>query len=220
MKNYISVREASYKWGVSERRVNQFCTQGRIPCLTRFGRSWYIPADAVKPTDPLKTNPAKEAPNMQTDNTETAAIGTSTLLSRILKASNLRSFLDQNAASMATPTFVIYLDKLCKERNMVREHVILRAGIDRGFGHQLFRGSRKPSRDNVLRLAFGFGLDVEETQELLRAARRTLLYPRYKRDAAILYGLAHHNTIMEIQSSLSDMGMTLLGGERHEHTER
>ena len=157
---------------------------------------------------------------MQTDNTETAAIGTSTLLRRILKASNLRSFLDQNAASMAAPTFVIYLDKLCKERNMVREHVILRAGIDRGFGHQLFRGSRKPSRDNVLRLAFGFGLDVEETQALLRAARRTLLYPRYKRDAAIIYGLSHHNTIMEIQSSLSDMGMTLLGGERHEHTER
>jgi hypothetical protein len=49
---------------------------------------------------------------MQTDNTETAAIGTSTLLRRILKASNLRSFLDQNAASMAAPPFGAYLDKL------------------------------------------------------------------------------------------------------------
>ena len=51
---YISVRETSYKWGVSERRVNQYCVQGRIPGLTRFGRSWAIPADAAKPTDPRR----------------------------------------------------------------------------------------------------------------------------------------------------------------------
>ena len=28
MKGYLSIREISYKWGVSERRVNQYCTQG------------------------------------------------------------------------------------------------------------------------------------------------------------------------------------------------
>ena len=31
MKGYLSIREVSYKWGVSERRVNQYVTQGRIP---------------------------------------------------------------------------------------------------------------------------------------------------------------------------------------------
>lgn len=31
MNGYISIREASYKWGVSERRVNQYCSLGRIP---------------------------------------------------------------------------------------------------------------------------------------------------------------------------------------------
>lgn len=157
---------------------------------------------------------------MKTDKSISSPVGTGTLQRRILKATNLRSFLDQNAASMTVPTFVAYLDKLCKERNVVREHVILRAGIDRGFGHQLFRGSRKPSRENVLRLAFGFGLDVEETQALLRAARRSPLYPRYERNAAIIYGLSHYNGIVEMQNALNDMGMTLLGGERHEHTER
>jgi hypothetical protein len=59
IKGYISIREASYRWGVSERRVNQFCTQGRIPGLTRFGHSWCIPADAKKPTDPRKNKPGK-----------------------------------------------------------------------------------------------------------------------------------------------------------------
>jgi len=56
MKDYISIREASYKWGVSERRVNQYISQGRIPGVERFGRSWAIPADAEKPGDPRKND--------------------------------------------------------------------------------------------------------------------------------------------------------------------
>ena len=42
IKGYISIREASYRWGVSERRVNQYCAEGRIPGASRFGRSWAI----------------------------------------------------------------------------------------------------------------------------------------------------------------------------------
>ena len=29
IKGYISIREASYRWGVSERRVNQYCADGQ-----------------------------------------------------------------------------------------------------------------------------------------------------------------------------------------------
>ena len=52
MKDYLSIRETSYKWGVSERRVNQYVAQGRIPGVERCGRSWAIPEDAEKPTNP------------------------------------------------------------------------------------------------------------------------------------------------------------------------
>ena len=55
MKGYLSIRETSYKWGVSERRVNQYVTEGRIPGAERSGRSRAIPADAVKPGDPRQT---------------------------------------------------------------------------------------------------------------------------------------------------------------------
>ena len=52
IKGYISIREASYRWGVSERRGNQYCAEGRIPGASRFGRSWAIPENAEKPSDP------------------------------------------------------------------------------------------------------------------------------------------------------------------------
>ena len=54
MGRYLSVREAAEKWGVSERRINQYCSEGRIPGAEKIGKSWVIPADAGKPGDPRK----------------------------------------------------------------------------------------------------------------------------------------------------------------------
>jgi len=54
MKGYLSIKETACKWGISERWVNQYCTDGRIPGAERFGRSWAIPENAEKPTDPRK----------------------------------------------------------------------------------------------------------------------------------------------------------------------
>ena len=54
MGRYLSVREAAEKWGVSERRINQYCSEGRIPGAEKIGKSWVIPADADKPGDPRK----------------------------------------------------------------------------------------------------------------------------------------------------------------------
>jgi len=47
----ISVKEASKKWGISERRIQKLCEEGRILGVVRFGRSWVIPEDAEKPMD-------------------------------------------------------------------------------------------------------------------------------------------------------------------------
>ncbi|OUQ60151.1 hypothetical protein B5E56_06865 [Flavonifractor sp. An112] len=54
MTDYLSIREAAEQWGVSERRVNQFCADGRIEGARKIGGSWVIPADAKKPSDPRK----------------------------------------------------------------------------------------------------------------------------------------------------------------------
>ena len=156
---------------------------------------------------------------MKTIQQTSTPVGTSTLLRRVFKATNLRNFMDENRQSLNTPIISDYLESLCRERGLVREHVIKNAGIERSFGHQLFRGVRKPSRDNILRLALGFGLNVEETQTLLRVARKTPLYPRLMRDAVIINGLAHRDTVLKVQTMLSDLGMTLLGDEKYEHAE-
>lgn len=51
---YITVAEAAEKWKISNRMVQKYCSEGRIDGAKKFGVSWEIPADAVKPVDPRR----------------------------------------------------------------------------------------------------------------------------------------------------------------------
>jgi AraC-like DNA-binding protein len=49
--DYISVKEAAQKWGISERRIQYLCNNGRVPDAGRLGRMWLIPSEAKAPED-------------------------------------------------------------------------------------------------------------------------------------------------------------------------
>lgn len=48
---YLSIRQTSEKWGISGRRIQRLCTEGRIPGAMKIGSYWAVPADAEKPKD-------------------------------------------------------------------------------------------------------------------------------------------------------------------------
>ena len=48
---YMTVKEASSKWGISDRRIRVLCSEGKIPGAYQEGRGWKIPIDAEKPAD-------------------------------------------------------------------------------------------------------------------------------------------------------------------------
>ena len=48
---YITVKQASEKWGISDRRVRVLCSEGKIPSAYKERRAWKIPYNAIKPTD-------------------------------------------------------------------------------------------------------------------------------------------------------------------------
>ena len=49
--NYLTVKEAGEKWGISGRMVTYYCEAGRIDGAIKKGNLWLVPADAVKPKD-------------------------------------------------------------------------------------------------------------------------------------------------------------------------
>lgn len=48
--NYVSVSEIARLWGVTDRSVRKYCADGRIEGAFLTGKTWNIPADAVKPS--------------------------------------------------------------------------------------------------------------------------------------------------------------------------
>ncbi|ESL03902.1 Fic family protein [Catonella morbi ATCC 51271] len=48
---FMTVKEASAKWGISDRRIRVLCAEGKIPGAVKEGKSWKFPVDTVKPID-------------------------------------------------------------------------------------------------------------------------------------------------------------------------
>lgn len=58
--DFITVKEAAEKWGVTTRQVQSLCSQQKIKGAYRFGRSWMIPSRAILPSSSKKG----EAPHL------------------------------------------------------------------------------------------------------------------------------------------------------------
>ena len=48
--DYMTLKEAAEKWGVTPRRVNYYCAAGRIPGAVKMAGVWLIPKNAEKPS--------------------------------------------------------------------------------------------------------------------------------------------------------------------------
>ena len=48
---FMTIQEASQKWGITERRIQVLCSEGRLDRAKKFGRQWAIPSDLEKPED-------------------------------------------------------------------------------------------------------------------------------------------------------------------------
>ena len=47
----MSIKQTSEKWGITVRRIQVLCTEGRIPGAPQSGVYWGMPGDAEKPGD-------------------------------------------------------------------------------------------------------------------------------------------------------------------------
>ena len=49
--DYLKIDEVAKEWGVSPRRIQKMCLDGKIDGAVRFGRAWMLPKDVKKPAD-------------------------------------------------------------------------------------------------------------------------------------------------------------------------
>ncbi len=143
---------------------------------------------------------------------ENDRIDTDELLKQLLGEPDLRSFLRRHGDVYTEISFSDYLTGWCRDHGEIPERVIRRADLEKSFGHQLFSGRRRPSRDTVIQLAFALRRDVEGAQEMLRVAGKSPLSPRIKRDTVIIHSLYNGRGLLDTQIILQDLGLPILGG--------
>ncbi len=148
---------------------------------------------------------------------EQKRLTTGALLNRIFACGDFHSFVRENRDALCVPSFQAQVAAYLTTKGMTKERLIEKSGIERVYGYQLLSGARAPGRDKVVQLCIGLGLNVEESQHLLMAARRPALYPRIERDAALLYALRRGYDMFQTQELLHERGATLLGkGAKHD----
>ncbi|WP_373897563.1 helix-turn-helix domain-containing protein [Haloimpatiens sp. FM7315] len=52
--NYLSAKEVATQWGITRRRVQVLCEEGRIQGAFKISAVWVIPKEANKPEDKRK----------------------------------------------------------------------------------------------------------------------------------------------------------------------
>lgn len=103
-----------------------------------------------------------------------------------------------------------YLNELMQRYGVSKKELIIRANLERGYAYQIIRGERAPSRDRLIQLAIGVGATLDETQILLKRGGKNELYPRVKRDAALIFCIEKRYSIIDTQLFLSERNLPLL----------
>ena len=113
-----------------------------------------------------------------------------------------RALLDQ---PLTAPSCAQALRNLLDRADISASDWITAADISRSYGYQILRGERIPGRDILLRTALALHLSVEETQRLLTLGGCAVLYPRVRRDAAVIFALNQSLSLLETESLLSSL---------------
>lgn len=127
---------------------------------------------------------------------------TDDLRQELMESPNLDQFLTDNQEDFDGGRIGEMLNALFQKHRISKAALARLSGMSEVYLHQVFAGRRNPSRSRLLCLCFGLDATVEETQLLLKHCGHAQLYPKNRRDAIILYGLANNMDLFDVNDKL------------------
>lgn len=131
---------------------------------------------------------------------------TNDLQEALMDAPDLNRFLDENRENFNYTSVADSLNQMILKQRISKSALARQSGMSEVYLHQVFSGRRTPSRTRLLCMCFGLQATVEEAQVLLKQCGYAPLYPKNRRDAILLYGLSHQQTLFQINDTLFDEG--------------
>ena len=132
---------------------------------------------------------------------------TDELNNELKEADDIRRFIAKNEDELITKKISAFLNEIIDRKNLKKSQIIEAANLHKSYGYELFSGKKEmPSRDVMLRLAIAMGLDLEETQKLLKYSELPPLYARNSRDSVIIYAINNKKNVMNCNLLLEELG--------------
>lgn len=129
---------------------------------------------------------------------------TEELLHELLDSPSIESYIDVH--ELSSVSLSDYLQALLAEKGLTRSRVVHMADLNETFGYQIFMGTRHPSRNKVLQIAFAMALTLRETNRALTAADAARLDPKDRRDAIIMFCIDRGCSLQKVNEELYRFG--------------
>ena len=105
------------------------------------------------------------------------------------KVKDLKKTILENKQTMIEPldSFVNYFNNMLKIKNIKKNVVSFKAGIENEYGYKLMSGEKiTKQRDTIIRLCYGANFNVEETNIALKLYGMAELYAKQPKDAVLI----------------------------------
>ena len=119
------------------------------------------------------------------------------ILSKINDTKSMENFMTNPKITDEYKTFIKYFRSLPQVQKLTDSDLINLSGIEKSYYYQIFKGTRNPSRDKVLRLCIGAGLSMRETTRALELSQLAPLYPKNRRDIIISVAINQHASVLD-----------------------
>ncbi len=132
---------------------------------------------------------------------------TTELLHELEEAKTTKEFQDfikHNDSEMQRASFGDIVLRLCARYEMTASSLQPQIAISKSQFYNLLNGTRNPSKESVLKIAFGLKITQSELNELLRASGYQSLDPKNREDAIIIFGLDNKKEVGKIDELLKE----------------
>lgn len=133
---------------------------------------------------------------------------TEELLDELVNAPTIDSYVANHEFSECF--LASYLQELLEHKHLKRARVVHMADLNETFGYQIFKGTRHPSRNKVLQIAFAMALTLRETNRALSLAGTSVLNCKNRRDAIIIFCLDRSCSLQKVNEELYRFGETTI----------
>ena len=129
-------------------------------------------------------------------------------LMNILKTEpDINHYIKENSGEMVSGGLSEYIAELIEKKGLTVAKAARRGQMSDSYFYKINQGRKiNISRDKIIQMCFGLGLDIEESRRLMRMARVGELYPRIRRDSIILFCLEKRIDIIECDKMLDEAG--------------